>query len=291
MTLRHLKIYTIVYQEENITKAAELLHMTQPAVTRAIQELEQHYGTRLFDRINRRLSVTEAGKSFYAYALHIVDSFDQLEKGMTNWDEVGTIRVGTSITIGNFILPKVLLHFKETHPNINIKAVVSNAANLEQALLHNELDFAVIEGNCNQNELHSELLAYDKLIPVLPPTSEFSNCTIDLETLTKAPLLLRETGSAGRSFLNHIFAIHGIMAEPILESVSTQAILQAVHLGLGISFLPEQLVKTPLQTGFVNTCKVTNETFKRENHLVWHKQKFLTDSTKELISTFKTLYS
>ena len=105
MTIRHMKIFLEVYRLENITQAAKTLHMTQPAVTRTIQEIEQHYGVRLFDRMNRRLFVTEAGRQFYAQALHIVESFDRMEKGLLNGDAFGVLRVGASISLGNFFLP------------------------------------------------------------------------------------------------------------------------------------------------------------------------------------------
>ena len=102
MTLRHMKIFLAVYQTQHITKAAQQLRMTQPAVTRAIQEIESYYGIRLFERINRKLYITQTGTMFYTYAVHIVDSFDQMEKGLRDWDQLGLLRVGTTIALGEF---------------------------------------------------------------------------------------------------------------------------------------------------------------------------------------------
>ena len=99
MTLRHMKIFLAVYQTQHITKAAQQLRMTQPAVTRAIQEIESYYGIRLFERINRKLYITQTGTMFYTYAVHIVDSFDQMEKGLRDWDQLGLLRVGTTIAL------------------------------------------------------------------------------------------------------------------------------------------------------------------------------------------------
>lgn len=287
MTFRHLKIYIAVYQAESITGAAKTLFMTQPAVTRAVQEIETYYGVRLFERINRRLYVTEAGRSFYAYALHIVDSFDQMEKGMRNWDELGVLRVGASVTIGNRLLPKVITAFRERHAGVEFRATVANGQSLQDALLNNQLDFAVVEGDIISEPLHCEWIADDRLVPVLPPDSAYKNASVSLSALAKEPLLFREHGSAGRTCLDHAFALHGLSADPVLESISTRAILQAVHLGLGISFLPEQLVTEELRTGFVSTCNVTDETFTRRYHLVWHEQKYLTDSAREAMELFR----
>ena len=287
MTFRHLKIFIAVYQTESITRAAEALFMTQPAVTRAVREIETYYGIRLFERISRRLYVTEAGRSFYGYALHIIDSFDQMEKGMRNWDELGLLRVGTTVTVGSFLLPRVVSLFREKHPGMKIRAAVANGQSLQDALLNNQLDFAVIEGNVISEPLHCEWITDDRLVPVLPPDSAYKNASVPLAALANEPLLPREHGSAGRACIDHAYALHGLSADPILESISTRAILQSVHLGLGISFLPEQLVTEDLHTGFVSTCQVTDESFTRRYHLVWHEQKFLTDSAKEAMELFR----
>jgi DNA-binding transcriptional LysR family regulator len=290
MTLRHLKIYLAVYQTENVTKAAEQLHMTQPAVSRAIQEIEQYYGIRLFERINRRLCVTESGRAFYARALHIVDSFDQLDKEMRNWDEVGVLRIGTSVTIGNALLPKALRLLRQQHPHLQIQSTVSNGASLQQAILNNRLDFALIEGSIDDEALCREVVAADRLVLVLPPDDPRAGAAaLTLQDLADGPFLLRENGSAGRMLLNHIFAVHGLPLAPAMESISTQALLQAVHEGLGISFLPEQLARPAIESGFVATRAVDDESFRRENHLVWHRHKYLTRSAREAMELFRTL--
>ena len=106
MTIRHLKIFLSVCENSfHTTKAAEELHMTQPAVSLAIKELEQHYGVILFDRIGRRLKITEAGQRLMEYSSHIISLFDDMEKGMKDWDSFGIIRIGASITIGSQFLP------------------------------------------------------------------------------------------------------------------------------------------------------------------------------------------
>lgn len=288
MTLRHLKIYLEVYRTENITRAAKTLCMTQPAVTRSIQEIESYYGIRLFERINRHLRVTESGKALYQYALHIVDSFDQMELGMRNWDELGKLRVGSSITIGNSILPRVLKRFREEHPGLMVQATVNNGETLQQALLDNRLDFAVIECAIHQDQLSSEVIGSDRLVMVLPPEDPRRLRTdLLLEDVADDPLLLREEGSVGRSMVDRVFAGHGFAPEPVMESVSTQALIQAVHEGLGISFLPEQMVCGAIKRGYVSTADLADETFLRKTYLVWHSQKFLTKSAQELMNLFR----
>ena len=290
MTIRHLNVFLTVFQTENVTKAAELLYMTQPAVSRCISELETHYGIRLFERIGRRLSVTEAGREFYHHALHIVDSFNRMESGMKGWDECGILRVGASITLGTFLLPKVMKQFRVLHPDIRLKATVANGSTLQDALLDNRLDFAVIEGGRMNERLQKEPLGADRLVPVLPPNDPRKGTVCPLKELASSSLLLREHGSAGRSFLDHLFSLHELPVEPVMESVSTQAILQAVHAGLGISFLPERLTIGSIRSGLVATCTVEGESLKRDHYLVYHKNKFHSCASRELMDLLRHMF-
>ncbi len=282
MTIKHMKIFIKVFQTKNVTQAAKLLNMTQPAVTRAIKEIESYYGVLLFERINHRLCVTEAGKQFYSQALHIAEAFDVMEKGLKNWDELGILRVGTTITIGNFILPDLMAEFQKKYPNLKIKATISNSEKLQQLLLDNNLDIALIEGEINYEYLETEVFAKDEMVLILPPNSEFRfKENLKLSDLKECNFLLRESGSAGRSFLDHIFALHDMNINPVLESVSTQAIIKAVSRGIGISILPQQLVKSSIECGDVVSNKIQDQSFSRNYFIVWHKNKFITNSAKE----------
>lgn len=285
MTIRHLKIFIEVYQTGNITKAAKQLYMTQPVVSRTIRELERYYGIQLFERINQRISVTEAGQQFYAYALHIIDSFDRMEKSLRNWDELGVIRVGASVTLGSMLLPRVLKEYQSTHSGMTVKAAVTNGTKLQTMLEHNELDFALIEGNAAGENLVSEVLGEDRLILLLPPDSELlTRKRLVLSDLAPYPFLLREGESVSRLLLDHLFALHNLTVTPLMESVSTHAIVQGVHEGLGLSFLPERLVRHSVESGFIATRPVDDEDFLRKNYVVWHKNKLLPASAKDFIA-------
>ena len=229
MTIRHMKIFVSVYQAQSITRAAEQLHMTQPAVSRAIQELEHYYGVCLFERIGRRICSTESAARLYAQALHIIETLDSMEKGLRDWDEFGVLRVGATITLGNFLLPELAERFQQRHPHLQLRAVVSNGAQLSQHLLENTIDLALIEGSILLPQLVSEPFSGDHLQLILPPGHPLSERkSLSLEELAEEPFLLRERGSAGREFLDHVFAAHQLPLTPLWESASTQAIIKAV---------------------------------------------------------------
>lgn len=288
MTLRHLRVFLAVYQTQNVTRAAERLHMTQPTVTRAVQELERYYGVRLFERINRRLYITQSGRQLYARAVHIVGSFDRMEKELKNWDEFGLLRIGATPTLASVLLPKTLMTFEKKHPKLRVRCSVENGTHLQEALADDRLDFALIEGEVAAEHLHAEPFSEDRLILLLPPDDPRRNApALTLRELAESPLLLREKGSMGRSFLDRVFAAHDLPLEPLMESISTHAIIQAVHAGLGISFLPQRLIRHSVESGFVATRAVDDEPFFRRNFAVWHEDKFLTRSARELLEDFR----
>ena len=284
MTIRHMKIFLEVYRLENITQAAKNLHMTQPAVTRTIQEIEQHYGVRLFDRMNRRLFVTEAGRQFYAQALHIVESFDRMEKGLLNGDAFGVLRVGASISLGNFFLPDLVSAFCRERPDMKVKVMISNAGNLQRGLLNNELDLALIEGGISEPELETRAFSEDRLVLIVPVGHELAvKEKVFVRDLKEYDLLAREKGSVGRTLVDHVFAVRGMTPEPLWESASTQAIIKGVQKGIGVAVLPEMLVEREISEGRVCKRKIDDEGFERVHYVVWHRNKFLTDGGRRFM--------
>lgn len=284
MTLKHMRIFLAVYQEMNITHAADTLHMTQPAVTRAIQELERYYGVRLFERMGRRLCPTMCGNALHARAMHITDSFDELERSLKTWDESGVIRVGASITLGSFLLPELVKTFQAMHPGLQVQATISKMEIIQEKLSGNEIDLALVEGESPCEAIHAECFAQDTLQAIVPPRHPLlSKGTVLLQDLLAWPLLLRDKGSAGRAYLDHVFAARGFTASPVWESMSTQALINATAAGIGISILPEQLVARDIASGKVAALCLADETFTRNNYIIWHRQKYLTGTMLEFI--------
>lgn len=288
MTIRHMRIFVTVYQEMNITRAAERLHMTQPAVTRSIQELEAAYGLRLFERLRHRLHPAPGSEAFYARALHIVQAFDELEQGARG--QGGVLRLGASITLGSCFVPSLVKSMQKKQPELLIRVRVCNTRQVCQALLQNEIDIGLVEGEASSEYLHAEVLAENRLQAVVPPGNPLlSQSSICLSDLAGQPLLLREEGSAGRAFLDQVFAFHGLSVEPLWESVSTQALVNAVAAGLGVSILPEKLVRSAIQTGRVIPLSLRDEPFIRRDFILWHRQKYLNLQAQALIEEARRL--
>ncbi|NCB05973.1 MAG: LysR family transcriptional regulator, partial [Clostridia bacterium] len=232
-----------------------------------------------------RLSETESGKALYTYALHISDTFDQMEKKLLDWDALGVLRVGASITIGNYDLPALVSRFSRERPGMRVRATVANGARLCRMLLDNEIDLALIEGQEAHEELIWQPYAHDRLIPIFPNGHPLvQKKSVSLTDLAEYDLLLRERGSVGRSFLDSVFEARGLCVQPLWESASTQALVRAVAAGLGVSVLPEQLVREDIEKGVVATRELCDEPLRRTLFMVWHRSKFLTSCARRLIA-------
>ena len=290
MTLKHLKIFVVVYQHMNVTRAAKELHMAQPAVTRSIQELEMYYGVRLFDRFNHRLYRTASANELYSRAVHILASVDELDKIIRNNSEIEELHIGGTMTMGSFILPTAISEFRKICPTVKAKVVVSKSSDIQQRILDNRLDFALIEENINNEYLEKENLCTDYMSVIFPKDHPLlGKKRIYMKDIVDYPMLLREEGSANRTYLEHVFAMHDIAIDPIWESANPQALINAVEKGLGISILPEKLVQRDLVEGRIESRKLQDEELTRKAYLIWHRQKNMSEELKNLKEVCKNI--
>lgn len=290
MTLRHIKIFLTVCEcGNNLTKAAEKLFIAQPSVSFAIHELEDFYNIKFFDRISRRLYITEAGKMFWNYASHISALFEDMEKNIRDWDKLGILRIGGSITVGSQLMPSYVKIFSEAYPAIDVRVFVERSEKMEQMLLRNELDFAVIEGIVHEPNLVGEEYMLDSLTVICPAKGSFSQGqVIPVEEFVKQRFLLREHGSGTRETFEHALEAYGFTVTPVWESVSTTALVNGVINGLGVAVLPQRMVQGALRQGLVHSVQIKGLEFNRKFRIVYHKNKYLTEAARAFIELCKT---
>lgn len=286
MTLRHISIFrTICETDCHLTKAAEKLHMTQPAVSLAVKELEEYYGVCLFDRIGRRLQITDAGELFLRYAVHITDLFSAMETGLRDWETKGILRIGASITIGSQFLPGYVKAFSKHCPEIDVRVTIEQSERLEQKILANDLDFALIEGIAHEPCIVSEEYMEDHLSVICAADSSgFQGDSIKLADFQKQRFLLREKGSGTREVFDRETARAGLHILPAWEAMSTTALVNAVIQGLGIAVLPHRMILPALKQGLIRTINVQGLTFCRSFFIIHHKDKYLTASARRFIA-------
>lgn len=282
MTLRHLKIFLAVCQWGcNTTRAAKALHTSQPAVSLAVKELEDHYGVRLFDRMGRRLSLTGAGQRMLEYASRVTAVFQDMEREMRDFDALGILRVGASMTIGTIYLPGYVKAFTQGRPGLTVHVSVGPTPLMEEKLLSNSLDLALTEGPVHSQALVSREYMWDYLQVICPPEFPWRQGeTVTLEEFAAQPFALRERGSGTREVFDRELERAGLTVEPLWEATSTAALLNAVIEGLAIAVLPERLVESAVRLGQVTPIKVEGLDFKRSYYLVHHRDKVLSGSAR-----------
>jgi DNA-binding transcriptional LysR family regulator len=239
LTLRQLKIFQAVARHLSFTRASEELHLTQPAVSMQIKQLEETVGLPLFEQVGKRVYLTEAGEELERYSrsvLAILDEaslvFDEM-KGL----ERGRLRITVAST-ANYFVPQLLAAFCQRHPGVKVSLDVTNRERLLQALQHNETDLVIMGKPPESMELVAESFMDNPLVAIAPPSHPLAGQKgIPLQRLQRETFLIREKGSGTRSATERFFVEHGLSLSSTMEMSSSEAIKQGVEAGLGLGLL------------------------------------------------------
>ncbi len=286
MTIRHIRIFEALCDAGcNTTRAAEALHMTQPAVSLAIAELESYYGVLLFDRIARRLYLTEAGREFLDYARRITLTFDDMETTVRNWESKGILRIGASVSVGAKLMPELVARFRASRPDLRVKVRIDRSDRLEEALSAGEADLALIEGIAHDPNLIVEDFMEDRLALIASPSLVRPGEVLTREAFCRMEFLLRERGSGTREIFESTLAAASLPApEPAWESLSTAALMNAAEAGLGAAVVPRRMAEEKIGSGAAAEFFVEGLTFARTYKIVWHRDKKFTRAAKDFIA-------
>ena len=279
-----------VYQEESITRAAEKLHMTQPATSLAIREMEEYYHTKLFERSGRGIRVTSAGTRLYPSAARLLSLYDEMDAEMKNWDTSGRLRIGSSISIGSCILPQLINRFSKKYSELELYVKVDSSDVIEQNILENHLDFALIEGSVHSEKLNSSVFLDDELVPVCSRFHPLAGAEdIELDSLKKEHFLMREPNSGTRQLADSSFALKNFQIKPTWESTSTAALINAVSIGLGISILPKRMLEKQLRMHQIASFTIHDLDLKRHYSLIYHENKFVSPTMQEFFDMLEDI--
>lgn len=288
MNLRQLKIYVSVCNYGSFTATAKALYMTQPAISHVIHDLEQEIGTALLERTPKNISLTPAGLILFEKATHLLSVYDDLEKEISNLNELAPLRIGSCITVAHTFLIQLIESMKKIYPDLTIPVTIASASIILEKLEKNEIDIAFIEGAFPQDKFYSIQLDSYKIIPVCSPTFIQSN-DLSLQELIKQPLLLREKGSAIRDVFDSELFLHNIEAQPLWTSSNSNVLMKAAIQGMGIAFLPENMILNKVKQGLLKQINIEKIELKNQNHLIYNKYKQLNKSMNDLIILAKEL--
>lgn len=282
MNLRQLKIYVSVCNHRSFTSAAKALYMTQPAISHVIHDLELEVGTALLERAPKNINLTPAGSILFEKAKHLLSVYEDLEKDISNLNELAPLRIGSCITVAHTFLIQLIESMNETYPDLTIPVTIASASIILEKLEKNEIDLAFIEGAFPQEKFNSIKLDSYKIIPVCSPSFiPFNNLSI--QEFIKQPLLLREKGSAIRDVFDSELFLHNIEIQPLWTSSNSNALMKAAIKGMGIALLPENMILDKVEQGLLKRLDIDEIELKNQNHLIYNKYKQLNKSMNDLI--------
>lgn len=328
LNIRHLRIFLSVCENgNNLSRAAEAMYTTQPAVSLVIHDLEEHYQIALFDRLGRRLYLTPAGEQFRTYALRVLSLIDDMEMNMNNLGGAAPLRIGGSITVGSQLMPDWVSIFKKLHPNVQINVRIRHSQELGELIQKNQLDIAVVEAPVDTPVLVLEQFLEDDLVVLAAPGTAEHGCPLysdrrmektvsgkerdcdrlcakiqvgesspnaqsagkmDVDDFVRLPFLLREKGSGTRYIVDHVMDELGVHIDPLWESESSLSLINAAKKGLGVTIVPRTVAKEFIERGEVCELHPQRLKFQQKFYLMRHKDKILSEPLQEFIALCRT---
>lgn len=288
MTIRHLKIFIEVADSGKMSIAAAKFYISQPTVSQAIKELEEHYGVLLFERLSKKLYITEKGRKLLSYARNVVKQFDDMEEMMFKAGYVEKIKIGATITVGNCILSDVIKNFKEINPQIETYSYVNNTKDIEEKLLRSELDIGIVEGKVKSKDLISIPEVNDCLILACSTKHPFAKKKmIKLSELENENFAMREQGSGTRELFERYMQENGMSIKVAFEGNSSASIKKAVIDNQCLAVVSIRLVEEEIKKGQIYVIQNMECDWDRYFSVVYHKNKLITDEMKNLIEIVK----
>jgi len=289
MSDRRLQVFHTVAKLLSFTKAAEALHMTQPAVTFQVRQLEEQFNTRLFDRTHNRISLTRAGEVVQERAVKIFDLYAEMENAVRELtgEVSGSLIIGASTTIAEYMLPALLGDFKRHHPEIKLYLQVANTEGIVTMVENNDLDLGVVEAPVANKNLQVEVCRSDGLVAIVPPDHTLATRDkVTIQELMGYPYICREEGSGTRDVILDYLADNGMASEDldiIMELGNPEAIKGAVEAGMGISIISSATIVKELRLGTLVSIPL-DPPLERPFSFVRQKQKFRQRAMDELLN-------
>ena len=283
MTIRHLKIFIEVAETGKMSAAAKNCYLSQPTVSQAIRELEEHYGVLLFERLSKRLYITESGKKLLTYARQTVRSFELLDEAMREDRMVDRLRIGATITVGNCLLSEMISHLRKEKPELELYAQVGNTRKIQENLLNSSLDIALVEGIITHPDLVCIPVVDDFLVLACAPSHPFaSRKEIFFHELNDQFFALREPGSGTRDLFERTLQGSGIHIKIACEANTPQAIRNMVMYNDCLTVISIRLIENEVRAGNIHVIRNSTSEGDRKFFLVTHKNKTFTPAMQRL---------
>lgn len=291
-TLKQIEIFVAIARHENVSRAAEMLSLSQSATSSALAELENQFSQQLFDRYGKRLRLNEQGRLLLPRAVELLDRATEIEALLRGERGLGNLGVGATLTIGNYLLPLIVASYLQRHPESRVQLRVHNAATIARQLLHYEIDIGLIEGQVRDAELESTPWVEDELVVFCAPSHPLARRgSATLGELVDQPWILRERGSGTRETFDEALRHLPQGISPRLELEHTEAVKRAVESGLGISCISRLALRDAFRRGSLVAVETPELDLRRSFNFVWHRGKYHTAAIRQFLDDCRALTS
>ena len=293
MSDRRLQVFYTVAKLLSFTKAAETLHMTQPAVTFQVRQLEDHFDTRLFDRTHNKISLTDTGHKVFFYAEKIFELNAEMEHSIRalSEDTSGTLSIGGSTTIAQYTLPLLLKGFREKYPDLSIKICEANTDGIVAKVESSVIDLGIVEAPVTNQDLDIDVFRSDELVLIVHPMHKLAKKdSVKPSEILGLPFITREDGSGTKSVIFDYFTKNNIDKSSLnvfMELGNSESIKGAVEIGIGVSILSKTSIDKELQLNRLSFVPLAPK-LTRNFYFVKKRHKFRLKVTEELISYAKS---
>jgi DNA-binding transcriptional LysR family regulator len=284
-TLRQLEVFLATAQHQNVTRAASTLAMSQSAASSALRDLETQFGVQLFDRVGKRLRVNELGESLRPRARALLDQALEFESEITSGSSPGHLKLGATLSIGNYLAVGMIASFKKQFPRAHIELTVANTENIASQVANYSLDTGLIEGELRHPDLEVLPWREDELVAFAAPGHPLAAASaLSDEQLLELPWVVRDPGSGTRQTFDR--AMRGLLSnlDISLELQHTEAIKRAVEAGLGVGCLSIICLQEAFARGSLVPLRIPQRDFSRRFSIILHRRKYRSSGLEQWLA-------
>jgi DNA-binding transcriptional LysR family regulator len=284
-SLRQLEVFLATARHENVTRAADALAMSQSAASGALKELESQFNVQLFDRVGKRLQLSELGHQLRPQAQSLLDQAREFEQALAGDNILGRLEIGATLTIGNYLAVNMIADFRQRNPQADIALQIANTEVIAERVAGFELDMGLVEGEYHHPDLETLHWRRDELVVFAAPDHPLATSRrVSDRQLIELPWIVRERGSGTRQAFDR--AMHGIVTDLhiAMELQQPKAIKRAVEAGLGVGCLSRISVQEAFERGSLVPLPVSGRDFHREWFIITHRHKYHSAALKQWLA-------
>jgi len=261
-----LKTFVTLAEVKHFTKTAEILTMSQPNVSLHIKNLENELQSKLFTRTPKNLHLTSTGELLYERAKQIISITEKTKQDILDHHHTvkGTIKIGASFTIGEYLIPSLIYDVQQKYPDLEIQVIIGNTEEIVNHVKLFEVDLGLIEGQTNDKEVKTLAFMEDELLIVASPDHPITNKkSVSISDLQNQTWIRRETGSGTREYLEHVIRSNGLKVNSFLTISSNQGVKELIMRDMGLSLLSYSVVKREVELGLLSVIPLDEQSFTR----------------------------